>query len=111
MDVTKISASDTDACCQVLVDDLPDEAAADLAAGFTALADPVRLKLLNLVAAAGEVCICDLTAPLQRSQPTVSHHAKVLAEAGLITGDRRGRWVYWSVVPERVAELRQALAP
>lgn len=98
-----------EACCQVLVDDLGDEAADDLARAFAALSDPVRLKLLNLVAAAGEVCACDLTGPLDRSQPTVSHHTKVLADAGLIEGDRRGRWVFWRVVPSRVEALRTAL--
>ena len=71
--------------------------------------DPVRLRLLSLVAANDEVCSCDLQGPLGKSQPTVSHHTKALAEAGLITGEKRGRWVYWRVVPERVDALRAAL--
>jgi len=83
--------------------------AAELAQVFAALADPVRLRLLSLIAAAGEICSCDLLGPLDRSQPTVSHHTKVLAEAGLIAGEKRGRWVWWSVVPARVAEVRDAL--
>ncbi|WP_426570903.1 ArsR/SmtB family transcription factor [Aquihabitans sp. McL0605] len=82
-----------------------------LAQAFAALADPVRLRLFNLVAQAGEVCSCDLQEPLQKSQPTVSHHTRVLADAGLITGEKRGRWVWWSVVPERLQELRASLTP
>jgi ArsR family transcriptional regulator len=101
----------TDACCPpVLEAPLRDGEAAELARVFAALADPVRLRLLNLIATAGEVCACDLLAPLGRSQPTVSHHTKVLADAGLIAGEKRGRWVWWSVVPARVAEVRDALA-
>lgn len=82
-----------------------------LATGFSALADPVRLRLLSLIAEAGEVCSCDLVAPLGRSQPTVSHHTKLLSEAGLIVGEKRGRWVWWRLVPERLDELRAAVAP
>lgn len=88
---------------------LGDAEAASLAQLLTALADPVRLRLLSLVAARGEVCSCDLEGPLGRSQPTVSHHTKILADAGLITGERRGRWTWWRVVPERLAEVRRAL--
>jgi ArsR family transcriptional regulator len=69
----------------------------------------VRLRLLSLIASVDEVCSCELEAPLGRSQPTISHHTKALAEAGLITGEKRGRWMYWSVVPDRVAALRAAL--
>ncbi len=83
--------------------------ASELAPVFGALGDPVRLRLLSLVAAQGEVCSCHLEEPLGKSQPTVSHHTKVLAEAGLITGERRGRWIWWSVVPERLALLRRLL--
>ncbi len=84
--------------------------AADLARGFAALADPVRLRLLSLLATApaGEVCACELVEPLARSQPTISHHLRVLTEAGLIRGDKRGRWVWYTVVPERLAALRSA---
>ena len=76
-------------------------------------ADPARLRLLSLLAAsatAGEVCACDFVEPLGKSQPTVSHHLKVLTEAGLVTGDKRGRWVWYSLVPERLDALRRALA-
>ena len=82
-----------------------------LAEVFAALADPVRLRLLSLIAAAGECCSCDLEGPLGKSQPTVSHHTKALMEAGLITGDKRGRWTWWRVVPERLAAVRAALEP
>jgi ArsR family transcriptional regulator len=82
-----------------------------LARGFAALADPVRLRLLSMIAATDEVCSCDLLQPLGKSQPTISHHTKALADAGLISGDKRGRWVYWRVVPDRIDALRQALSP
>lgn len=96
-------------CASVITEDLRADQAEELAHAFAALADPVRLRLFNLVAQAGEVCSCDLQEPLQKSQPTISHHTKVLAEAGLIVGEKRGRWVWWSVVPERVAQLRSSL--
>ena len=100
------------ACCPSLLDSpLDGDQADDLAQVFAALADPVRLRLLSLIANAGEVCACELLEPLGKAQPTVSHHTKVLAEVGLITGAKRGKWVWWSLVPERVAELRVALAP
>jgi ArsR family transcriptional regulator len=103
--------AEVEACCASVADAPLSEAEADtLAHAFAALADPVRLRLLSLIADAGEVCSCDLLAPLGRSQPTVSHHTKTLAEAGLIAGEKRGRWVWWSIVPERMAELHRALA-
>ncbi len=106
----RIASIEADQCCgSVLAAPLSDDDAATLARGFAALADPVRLKLLSLIADAGRVCSCDLTGPLGRTQPTVSHHTKTLADAGLITGDKEGRWVWWQVVPERVAALREAL--
>jgi ArsR family transcriptional regulator len=86
----------------------PTEAAA-LARVLSALADPVRLRLVSIVAARGEICSCDLEVPLARSQPTVSHHTRILAEAGVLVGERRGRWTWWRVAPERLAELRRAL--
>jgi ArsR family transcriptional regulator len=100
----------TEECCSsVLREPLSTRDAAELARGFAALADPVRLRLLSLIASTDEVCSCELEAPLGRSQPTVSHHTKALAEAGLITGEKRGRWMYWRVVPDRVAALQRAL--
>jgi ArsR family transcriptional regulator len=103
---------DVAVCCpSVLAAPLAEEEAEALAQSFAALADPVRLRLLSMVAAAGEVCSCELQDPLGKSQPTISHHTKALADAGLIEGEKRGRWVYWRVVPGRVEALRAALAP
>jgi ArsR family transcriptional regulator len=98
------------ACCGSVVGaPLAEAEAAGLAQVLTALADPVRLRLFSLVAAQGEICSCDLEEPLGRSQPTVSHHTKVLAEAGLIAGERRGRWTWWRIVPEQLEVVRRAL--
>lgn len=106
----RIPATPAPECCASVVEaPLSDGDAHELAGLFAALADPVRLRLLSIVADAGEVCSCDLTGPLGRSQPTVSHHTKVLAEAGLLVGEKRGRWVWWRVVPERLEALRGAL--
>ncbi len=88
---------------------LSEEDAAALAQLLAALADPFRLRLLSILATEGEVCSCHLQGPLGKSQPTVSHHTRVLAEAGLIEGDKRGKWTWWRIVPERLASLRQAL--
>jgi ArsR family transcriptional regulator len=97
-------------CCVSLTEaPLSEAEAAELASALAALGDPVRLRLLSIVAAEGEVCSCNLEAPLQRSQPTISHHTRVLAEAGLITGVRRGKWTWWRVVPERLAALSRLL--
>lgn len=98
-------------CCSVLVEPIAETHAAELAKAFAALADPVRLRLFSMIASSGTCCSCDLVEPIGKSQPTVSHHTKVLAEAGLITGEKAGRWVNWSVVPERLEELRASLAP
>uniref|UniRef100_UPI00292CD709 ArsR/SmtB family transcription factor n=1 Tax=Pseudonocardia sp. H11422 TaxID=2835866 RepID=UPI00292CD709 len=78
-----------------------------------AVADPIRLRLLSLIAAHedGEACVCDLTGAFEVSGPTISHHLKVLREAGLITGDRRGTWIYYRVVPEMLSTLSRVLAP
>lgn len=101
------------ACCDpVLESPLSEAESEDLAAALRVLADPVRLRLLSLVAAApeGDVCACDLVQPLGRSQPTVSHHLSVLTDAGLLDREKRGRWVHYRVVPERLEVLRDALA-
>jgi ArsR family transcriptional regulator, arsenate/arsenite/antimonite-responsive transcriptional repressor len=106
-----LPTADESVCCpSVLAEPLAESEAEDLATVFAALADPVRLRLLSMVADAGEVCSCDLLAPLGKAQPTVSHHTKVLADAGLITGEKRGRWVWWRVVPERLASVRDSLS-
>ncbi len=98
-------------CCGSLLAPLSDEVATDLAHVFAALSDPVRVKIVSLVASssAGEICACDLIAPLGKSQPTVSHHTKILVEAGLLSAEKRGRWVWYRIVPERLAELQQTL--
>ena len=98
-------------CCCVPITEAPlrETDAAELAGVFAALGDPVRLRLLSIVAAEGEVCSCNLEGPLGKSQPTISHHTRVLAEAGLIVGEKRGRWMWWRVVPEQVERLRGLL--
>lgn len=109
MDVRTIEA-----CCAPLLGSALSEAEAeDLAAAFKVLADPARLRLLSMIAAAsdGEACACDLVEPVGRSQPTVSHHLALLTEAGLVTREKRGKWAWYRVVPERLAVLRDALAP
>ncbi|MGH8988766.1 MAG: metalloregulator ArsR/SmtB family transcription factor [Acidimicrobiales bacterium] len=99
-------------CCpSVLAAPLEPDEAAELARGFTALADPVRLRVLSMLASApeGEVCVCNFVEPLRKSQPTVSHHLKILGDAGLVHGDRRGKWVWYSLDRERLASLRAAI--
>ena len=78
---------------------------------FKALADPVRLRLLSIIASShdGEICACDLPGPLERSQPTVSHHLSVLVDAGLITREQRGKWAWFAVAPERAEFVRTVL--
>ena len=102
------------ACCPPLAaDPLSAEQAAVLARRFKALGDPVRLRLLSVIASheGGEVCVCDLSVGVDVSGPTVSHHLKVLREAGLIDGQRRGTWVYYRPVPEARAGLAAVLHP
>jgi ArsR family transcriptional regulator len=107
---TPSTAGDASACCGLTIAaPLETDRAAELAHAFAALADPVRLRLLSLIASAGECCSCDLQQPLGKSQPTVSHHTKALAEAGLIVGEKRGKWMWWHVAPERLDALRHAL--
>jgi ArsR family transcriptional regulator len=100
-------------CCAPLSSPLSDGGAQSLARVFKALADPARLRLVSLIAAQpdGEACNCELIEPLGLSQPTVSHHLRVLHEAGLLSRERRGQWVFYRIVPERLAALRIALDP
>jgi ArsR family transcriptional regulator len=101
-----------EACCgPLLTGSLTEAEAEDLAAAFKVLADPARLRLLSMVAnaPAGEACACELVDPIGRSQPTVSHHLSVLTEAGLLTREKRGKWAWFRVDPERLAVLRDAL--
>ncbi|WP_067810199.1 ArsR/SmtB family transcription factor [Nocardia beijingensis] len=90
---------------------LPPAAAIELAAVFKALSDPVRLRLLSLVASrgGGEACVCELSAGFELSQPTISHHLKVLREAGLLSSERRGSWVYYRIQPQTLAPLARLL--
>ena len=99
------------ACCTPVRADVLDEADAHLLAhSFAALSDPIRLRLLSLItSSAGEVCACDLVEPSGRSQPTVSHHMKILVDAGLVTREKRGLWVWYRAVPARLDALRTAL--
>ena len=101
-------------CCAPLTAEALGEAdAARLAQQFAALADPVRLRLVSLLATAeaGEVCACDLVEPVGKSQPTVSHHLRILTECGVARSEKRGRNIWYAVVPESLAALRAALAP
>jgi ArsR family transcriptional regulator len=97
-------------CCSSLVGGAMSEIEAnDMAQIFGALGDPARLRMLSLIASQEEVCSCALEEPLGRSQPTISHHTRILAEAGLITGEKRGRWMWWRVVPERLKDVARIL--
>ncbi|WP_330180435.1 metalloregulator ArsR/SmtB family transcription factor [Nocardia sp. NBC_01503] len=100
-------------CSTTLSEPLDAESAVTLAGAFKALGDPVRLRLLSLIAAAGgeEVCVCELTPAFELSQPTISHHLKVLREAGLLTSERRGTWVYYRVIPAALQRLSDVLVP
>jgi ArsR family transcriptional regulator len=97
------------ACCPGLAAAPLDEAqAADLAKVFKALGDPVRLRLMSMIASrgeGGEVCVCELTPAFDLSQPTISHHLKLLRQAGLIDCERRGTWVYYWVLPDVLGRL------
>ena len=100
------------ACCAPLVrEPLAAEEARDLATMFKALADPARLRLLSIIAShqGGEACVCDLTEPVDLSQPTVSHHLKILTDAGLLTRDKRGKWAYYAVAPQALDALGEVL--
>ena len=99
-------AEEATCCPTITTGQLSEAEAGELATLFAALGDPVRLRLLSIVASEGEVCSCNLQAPLAKSQPTISHHTRVLADAGLIMGEKRGRWTWWRVVPEELDRVR-----
>ena len=110
--VLELTPVETVACCSPLATSpLTADEAERIAPLLKALADPVRLRLLSMVAAhqGKQACVCELQESFDLSQPTISHHTKALADAGLITGEKRGRWVWWSVVPERLDAIRAAL--
>ncbi len=92
-------------CCGLSTTVIDEDAAGRIAPMFKALGDPVRLRLVALIASRPEVCVCDLTGQFAVSGPTISHHLKVLREAGLISGDRRGTWVYYRVDPDALQQL------
>jgi ArsR family transcriptional regulator, arsenate/arsenite/antimonite-responsive transcriptional repressor len=118
--VTRTAATPTDtapsepaaACCApVMHSPLGEADAEELAGAFKVLADPVRLRLLSFIAARdGETCACELVDVLDRSQPTISHHLAVLHDAGLLSREKRGRWVWYRTVPDRIAAVRDSLA-
>jgi ArsR family transcriptional regulator, arsenate/arsenite/antimonite-responsive transcriptional repressor len=102
----------TEGCCAPLTrEPLAQDAATDLAPLFKALGDPVRLRLLSLIAChdGGEACVCELTVTFDLSAPTISHHLKVLRQAGLITSERRGTWIYYQISPENIARISAVL--
>jgi ArsR family transcriptional regulator len=107
-----IPESSLPCCPPVFADRLRRADAEELASAFRAVADPTRLRLLSLIAArpGAEACVCHLIKPVGLSQPTVSHHLALLHEAGLLARERRGSWVYYRIVPERLDALREALA-
>lgn len=96
-------------CCGPATEPLEVHERDQLAAKFKALADPTRVAIINCLSAADEVCVCNLTETFELSQPTISHHLKILREAGLVESSRRGTWVYYRLVPEALAALRGAL--
>jgi ArsR family transcriptional regulator, arsenate/arsenite/antimonite-responsive transcriptional repressor len=96
-------------CCAPGAPPLSAEGARELGVRFRALSDPTRLAIVNQLAGAEEVCVCDLVPGSGLSQPTISHHLKLLRDAGLVTSERRGTWGYYRLVPEAIAELSAAL--
>jgi ArsR family transcriptional regulator len=112
VDATAAGITDDQACCSPLTTEpLGEQTAVELARVFKAMGDPVRLRLLSMIASheGGEACVCELTGVFELSGPTISHHLKVLREAGLITGERRGTWVYYRVRPERLNQVSTLL--
>lgn len=109
----RLSLTDLGACCNPTTGAVLDAGAAERLAGvLKALAEPTRLRLISLIAAHGvdgQACVCDLTEPVGLSQPTVSHHLKVLADAGLIVREQRGKWAYYSLVPGALEAIAGAL--
>jgi len=105
--------TDVSICCPTGAAAIDESEAERVARVFKALGDPTRVRLLSLIAASAdrEACICDLTAPVGLSQPTVSHHMKQLVEAGLVTRDQRGKWAYFAVVDDALQAASTALAP
>nr|BFD88328.1 metalloregulator ArsR/SmtB family transcription factor [Streptomyces sp. Xyl84] len=107
-----LGQDDASGCCpRLLTAPLEEDQSAELAPVFKALGDPVRLRLLSMIASqqGGEICVCDLTPAFELSQPTISHHLKLLKQAGLIASERRGTWVYYRLLPEKTDQLAAIL--
>ncbi len=98
-------------CAPLLASTIDDGSAEQLATMLKALADPIRLRLVNIIALAGEGCACDFPQALDRSQPTISHHLRVLVDAGILEREQRGKWAWFRVREERLADLTAALGP
>lgn len=111
VDMTNPQPTDVATCCGGGVSRLDTDGATDLAARLAALADPVRLQMLSIMASSnsGEVCACDFVGPIDRSQPTISHHLRVLSEAGLALGEKRGRWIWYRVAPDAIDAIVRTL--
>src|SRR5664279_4560439 len=100
---------DAPGCCAPGAPAMPVEVARELAERFKALGDPTRLAIVNQLAGADEVCVCHLVPDAGLSQPTISHHLRLLRDAGLVTSQRRGTWAHYRLVPEALAGLAEAL--
>jgi ArsR family transcriptional regulator len=108
-----VGTGDQECCAPLACEPLPESGAEELAPLFKAVADPMRLRLLSLIAChdGGETCVCDLTAAFDVTAPTVSYHLRILREAGLISSERRGTWVYYRVNPDVMARMSAVLVP
>src|SRR5271169_5790094 len=93
-------------CCASDEPSMPRDAAENLAATFKALGDPTRVAIVNRLSTTEAVCVCDLTAAFELSQPTISHHLRILRDAGLVEAERRGTWAYYRLVPDAIDNLR-----
>lgn len=106
-----VADSAAETCCGLVTQRVDEASAQRLAPMFKALGDPIRLRLAAMIASAPEVCVCDLTPAFEVSGPTISHHLKVLREAGLVDCERRGTWVYYRIRAQALAELSRLLGP
>jgi len=108
-----MAADGAECCAPLACEPLPESGAEELAALFKAVADPMRLRLLSLIACheGGESCVCDLTAAFDVTAPTISYHLRILREAGLISAERRGTWVYYRIEPAVMARMSAVLVP
>lgn len=113
LELTPTTSPPAGACCAPMVREaLAPDPARELARIFKALSDPTRIQLVSIIAAhdGGAACVCDLTAPVGLSQSTVSHHLKILADAGILARTQRGKWAYYAIIPGALDRLAQSLA-